>query len=503
MADRDIAVKFTGDASDLVRASEKAESSLADTGKSMGGGLAGLAGPAGIAAAAIAGVGFAAFSLADAAMEDEAAQSQLAFQMRQAAGASDEAIAGAEDYITVLSKQAAIADDELRPALSTLVTATGDVAKSQDLLALSTDIAAGTGKDLESVTNAMAKAQLGNTGALGKLGLATKDAAGNALTLDEILAGATDKFHGAGEAAAQTGAGGMKAAGIAFDELKESLGSKLLPILGGLGTVFTEKVIPAGEALVAWAENEWPKIMEQIGPSLAELQAQAAEVFANLQSFWDEWGDEITNVITTVVSVYIAYLVTELKVAFAFIGWLIASAKALWAEWGDRILTVVGWVVNTVQWVANVIGLAFAAIGFVIGKAVDVFHTLADVWEVVKDAVRRGVDFVRDLMSSFGARISDALRGVADIITKPFQAAFNAISDLWNNTIGKLSFTFPAWIPGMGGNTIDVPDIPRFSAFAGLTIVMPPGTDGYDIARQYSSFSRNVAPMGALTVAVR
>lgn len=503
MADRDIAVKFTGDASDLIRASEKAEGSLADTGKSMGGGLAGLAGPAGIAAAAIAGVGIAAFSLADAAMEDEAAQSQLAFQMRQAAGASDEAIAGAEDYISVLSKQAAIADDELRPAMSTLVTATGDVGKAQDLLAQSTDIAAGTGKDLETVTNAMAKAQLGSTAGLSKLGLATKDAAGNALSLDQILAGATEKFHGAGEAAAQTGAGGMKAAGIAFDELKESLGSKLLPILGGLGAVFTDKVIPAGEALVAWAEEQWPKIMEQIGPSLEELQALAAEVFANLEAFWNEWGDEIGTVIATVVGVYLKFLVTELQLIFGFIGLLIKGVQKIWEEWGERVLTVIGWVVNAVQFVVQAVQVGFAIIGFVVTRAVQVFETLASVWSTVRDAVQRGVDFVAGLMGSFGERISGALRGVADIITKPFAAAFNAIADLWNRTVGSLKFTLPDWIPGVGGNSIDVPDIPRFSAFAGLTIVMPPGTDGYDVARQVTSFSRNVAPMGALTVAVR
>jgi hypothetical protein len=48
-----------------------------------------------------------------------------------------------------------------------------------------------------------------------------------------------------------------------------------------------------------------------------------------------------------------------------------------------------------------------------------------------------------------------------------------------------------------------VPDVPHFSAMAGLTIVMPAGSDGYDVTRQVASFSRNVAPVAGLTVAVR
>lgn len=505
MADRDIAVKFTGDATDLVQASNKAERSLSDAGKSMGAGLAGLAGPAALAATAVAGVGIAAFNFADAAMEDEAAAAQLAHQLQTAAGASDEAVASAEAYIEVLSKQAALADDELRPALSTLANATGDVGRSQELLALSTDIAAGTGKDLESVVNAVAKGALGNTGALGKLGLATKNAAGETMTLDEVLAGAQEKFKGAGEAAAQTGAGGMKAAGIAFDELKESLGAKLLPVLGGLGDVFTDKVIPAGESLVAWAEDEWPKIMEQIGPSLTELQTLTSEVFTAITDFWAEWGDEVMAVVTKIIEVYIKWLVTELQVFVAVVRWVVDQAKAFWAEWGDTILAVIDFVVAAVQTVATIIGYAFMIIQKVVGAVSAALRgDWGAAWDAIKDAVRLGVDFVLWLVGGIGEHIKGALGKVAEIVTAPFRAAFNAIADLWNRTIGSLEWTVPDWIPGLGGNRVEVPDIPRFSAFgANLTVIMPPGSDGYDVTRQLSTFARTVADPGALTIAVR
>lgn len=512
MADRDIKVRFVGDATDLERASEKAERSVGDAGKSMGAGLGALAGPAGIAATAIAGVGIAAYGMADAAMEDEAAAAQLAHQLRTAAGASDEAVAGAEAYISTLSEAAAVADDELRPALATLATATGDTAKAQDLLALATDISAGTGKDLGTVSDALAKAQLGSTGALSKLGIATKDAAGETMTLEQVLESARGKFAGAGEAAASTSSGGLKSAGIAFGELQEQIGAKLLPILGGLGTIFTDVIVPAGERLVAWVEEQWPRIMEQIGPPLEELRATAAEVFAALQAFWEEHGEDIQRFATEVLGYYVGWIATELKAFAAIVGWVIDGIRAFWARWGDEITSLVGtWIAAAgviIDWVRRLFDVAKGVFDTLIGLAGD----FANGWTILKDAVARGVDAVRDTLAGFKDRVADALRGVADVITAPFRAAFDTIQRLWDNTVGKLRL--PDWIPRPGGQSVAgtavlspralgtvaaVPAVDLARASTAITIVMPTGSDGYDVARQLANYNRSV---GAVTTAV-
>jgi len=44
-----------------------------------------------------------------------------------------------------------------------------------------------------------------------------------------------------------------------------------------------------------------------------------------------------------------------------------------------------------------------------------------------------------------------------------YKSIFNAIGKLWNNTIGKLSFSVPDWVPGIGGKGFDVPDIPMLA----------------------------------------
>jgi hypothetical protein len=44
-----------------------------------------------------------------------------------------------------------------------------------------------------------------------------------------------------------------------------------------------------------------------------------------------------------------------------------------------------------------------------------------------------------------------------------FKFAFNNIARLWNNTIGRLSFDIPNWVPGVGGKGFSVPNIPMLA----------------------------------------
>ena len=52
---------------------------------------------------------------------------------------------------------------------------------------------------------------------------------------------------------------------------------------------------------------------------------------------------------------------------------------------------------------------------------------------------------------------------IADAISGPFKTAFNFISDAWNNTVGKLSWSVPGWVPIIGGNKIEAPKLPHFA----------------------------------------
>ena len=94
----------------------------------------------------------------EAAIADQKSQALLANALRNTTGANELAIASVEDYISAQQRAVAVTDDELRPSLATLLNATKDVAQAQSLQNLALDIAAGTQKDLQTVSLALAKA---------------------------------------------------------------------------------------------------------------------------------------------------------------------------------------------------------------------------------------------------------------------------------------------------------------------------------------------------------
>jgi phage-related protein len=202
------------------------------------------------AAFAIAGAAAAAYAgklLVDgvkAAVADQAAQEKLATTLRNVTGATNNQIKSVEDYITKTALAYGVTDDELRPSLERLARATNDVKKAQELQTLAIDIAAGSGKSLESVSNALAKAQEGNTTALGKLGVGLSNAQLKTLSMDEITKKLGDTFENQASVKAETFQGKMDRLKIAFDEGKETVGKFVLDAITPMVTFFVDKVIP-------------------------------------------------------------------------------------------------------------------------------------------------------------------------------------------------------------------------------------------------------------------
>jgi hypothetical protein len=148
--------------------------------------------------------------------------------------ATDDVIASNEQFISSMSKAFAVADDDLRPAMASLVRSTGSVETAQSLMTTALDIAAATGKDLETVTLALGKAANGQTAALTKLDPSLKGVIDSSSTLDDITGALAVSFGGAATVAAESFEGRMKGMTIALDETKESIGAALLPALVGL-----------------------------------------------------------------------------------------------------------------------------------------------------------------------------------------------------------------------------------------------------------------------------
>ena len=334
-----------------------------------------------------------------AAVEDQAAQDLLAQQLRTSAMATDDVIKSNEDFISSLSMAKAVADDELRPAMANLVRSTGSVEVAQGLMNTALDIAAATGKDLETVTMALGKAANGQTAALTKLDPSLKGVIDSSSTLDDITSALSVSFGGAADVAAKSYEGRMKSMKIAMDETKESIGAALLPVL--------------------------QKLLEIMAP-IAKFAQENSTLFLIFAG--------VIGIIATAVVAYNLYLK-----AMAFYTTAVSVATAIW----NAILLA-----NPITLV--VIGIiAFVAAMVLLYKK---FEVVRDVVDTVFGAIKTAVTVSLNFLTSYFTGVLNIYKGI-----------FNAIAKLWNGSIGKLSFSFPSWVPGFGGKGISVPNIPMLA----------------------------------------
>jgi len=208
-----------------------------------------------------------------AAIEDEQAQLRLASALKTATGATDAQIKATEDMILKTSLATGVADDQLRPAMQRLAVSTKDTGEAQRLLSLALDISKGKGIELETVANALGRAQDGNTTALGRLGLGLSKAELSTLSFTQVQQRLSDLYGGAAARNAETFQGKIDRLKVGFDEAKESLGVALLPQVEKFITFLNTTGIPTLNAFIAGLTGD-----EGLSAGLAETQ-KGAESF--------------------------------------------------------------------------------------------------------------------------------------------------------------------------------------------------------------------------------
>jgi hypothetical protein len=163
-----------------------------------------------------------------AAGEDQKSQVELQRQLERTFGANDALVRSTEDYIGATELRYGTSDTALRSSLGLLVRSTGDMTQAQDLLNTAQNISASTGKDLESVSLALARASQGQFMALSKLGVPLDDATKKSKDFDAVLGTLNDQFGGAAQAQADTFGGQMARLGTVFENVKEKVGFAIL-----------------------------------------------------------------------------------------------------------------------------------------------------------------------------------------------------------------------------------------------------------------------------------
>ncbi|CAB4217345.1 hypothetical protein UFOVP1502_23 [uncultured Caudovirales phage] len=179
----------------------------------------------GIAFSAVAITRFAKQSVKAFMADDKALKS-----LNQTLKNTENAFATAQvtDFIDRTEKLTGVLDDNLRPAFQSLLTATGSVLTAEKELNLALDISAGTGRDVQSVSLALAKSYSGQTASLSKLGAGlskTLLASGDMVAINAELA---RLFKGQASVAAESFAGQMDKLNAATQRAKENIGGGLI-----------------------------------------------------------------------------------------------------------------------------------------------------------------------------------------------------------------------------------------------------------------------------------
>lgn len=410
---------------------------------------------AGSAAGKILAVGlgaaaFAAVKATKAAADDAAAQARLHGIMRQAAGATAPQIKATEKWITAQGKAKGVADDELRPALGRLISVTHDVGKSQRLASLAMDISAGTGKSLETVSTALAKAQAGSTGGLSRLGVATKTASGQTKSLTAITKDLAKTYGGAAAKQAQTAAGKQKILSVQMGELQEKIGAKLIPVMTKLAEV--------GLTVVNWISRHTNTTLALIGAlgallaivklvSIAtQIYSAGAKIVMVVQKAWTatQWllnvameanpiGLVVVAIVALVAVIVLAWKHSETfrKIVIAAWNAIKSATKAVWNWIKGAISAVWKFLVTYVKTEVKIIKAVISAVWNAIKKATSA------VWNGIKKVVSSVVGFVVGFVKSRLTQAKAIITAVWNGIKSLTSRAWNAWKSIIQNVVGK------------------------------------------------------------------
>jgi hypothetical protein len=254
---RTLKLSILADIDDLKKKLDQADKAV-ETNSSKIGAFTAKIGKAFLVAGAAAGA-YATKLLVDgvkAAIEDEKANAKLATTLINVAGATQKTVDEVLAYSRATELATGVTEDELRPSLNRLAIATGDASEAMKLQGLALDVAAGSGKSLDAVTQALAKAYEGNTASLGRLGIGISAAELKTMSFDDITKRLSETFAGQADVAANTFEGRITRLRLAFEDVRDSLAEKLLPLIERFITFLMEKGVPALNDFIAGLTGE-------------------------------------------------------------------------------------------------------------------------------------------------------------------------------------------------------------------------------------------------------
>lgn len=137
-------------------------------------------------------------------------------------------------YVDQIGKLYGVTGEQAVPAMQALLSVTGSVSKSTQIMNTALDLAASRSADVASVAQDLANAYVGNTKGLNQYRLGLTKAELSAKTFDEIMTIISKQTLGAADEAAQSLSGQLAILSEVTNQAKERIGGGLFEALGGV-----------------------------------------------------------------------------------------------------------------------------------------------------------------------------------------------------------------------------------------------------------------------------
>ena len=432
----------------------------------------------GVAAAAV-GIGVAAVDLG---LKAQNAGAQLDNAFKNAGTNTDKyksQIAGVDAQLTKYGYSNA----ETETALARLVQVTGNAQQSLKDMGLAADIARARHIDLNSATDLLAKTMAGNITAAKRMGIEIpaaiqkmKDPVEKSNAIMAILEG---HFKGSAAAAADTFSGRMSTLKAQAENLGESFGKRLIPILEKLVTQISQVVtwfekhkaiaealgiaistilvvaigayiVSMASAAVATIAATWPILLiiaavAAVGVGIFELATHWKQVWTDIKNWTDDAIQFIRNHFWMIMAIPI-------------VGWIIDLAahwQAVWAVMQSIMQTawsVLGPIFNFIKTLGTDVIIANITILQAIwNTGWTIISTAVSIaWAVIKpvwDLINAGIGGIQTVMNTLSAAWSSIWNGLGSAITYAYntyiapaiaviQGAVNAVKSAWDAVFG-------------------------------------------------------------------
>ena len=491
-----VAIKAVDEASSVFDKIQASMGILGSSLSSLGGGFSGLGSvisgfaAGGVVGAAAAGVGQLIQGLQWAtkeASENQQAWADLQAALRLTGPAWDAARSKIDEFASTVQKTTTFSDEMVVGAVQRMATFGMSYEQGMTAVSAAIELAAAKHIDLQTATDLLGKAFMGNTAILSRYGIdidAVKEGLGKGATeaqvYEAVLAKLNEQFGGTAAAQAQTYAGAQERLKNAMSDLGEKVGGIVLPALAG----FTEAMIPAVDwltqgvtqaqgwidtlskmpevkaasdalsnafsGLQRWFGNVASAAMEELGPALMELWDAFKEVAVALEPVWEAlgeiWaafseGEGSGNILKDILGIVaesiksIAFVIKEIAPYIKMIAGAMKEAADLIVSPIQAMMKTIGefiaWLHDTFQGFYN----------WLVGKSL-----WQEMWGVVANATTQMAAQIlsslsKSLLDPMRNAISNTLQTIKNMWDSAMRGLADAAKNLWNLLTGHSIWT--------------------------------------------------------------